>query len=148
MFIHKAQNPQEESYWMLAVRKVCDHTKMKAQPKHIDWGKVIATNEIMDTYVMPKYRNKNFLEDDSRIDIIIDDVYDTFYKDEEEKSKVAKESKDMKLSIMKDDKGKEKLVVDYGKGKEVEHHHLKVNKDDKGKENLGEDNGERKEHDI
>ncbi|GJR46603.1 hypothetical protein Tco_1314706 [Tanacetum coccineum] len=74
---------------------------MKSHPKHIDWGKVIATNEIKDEYVMPKYGNKNLLEDDSYIDIIMDDVYDTFYKDEEEEVKVAKASEDMKLSIMK-----------------------------------------------
>ncbi|GJX70369.1 hypothetical protein Tco_0307540 [Tanacetum coccineum] len=46
---------------------------MKAHPKHIDWGKVIATNKIMDRYVMPKYGNTNLLEDDSWIDIIMDD---------------------------------------------------------------------------
>ncbi|GJX78485.1 hypothetical protein Tco_0326634 [Tanacetum coccineum] len=66
-------------------------------------GKVIATIEIMDEYVMPKYGNKNLFEDDSWIDIIMDDVYHTFYKDEEgEETKVAKASKDMKLSIMKE----------------------------------------------
>ncbi|GJT25834.1 hypothetical protein Tco_0895771 [Tanacetum coccineum] len=75
---------------------------MKSHPKHIDWGKVIATNEIKDEYVMPKYGNKNLLEDDSYIDIIMDDVYDTFYKDEEEEVNVAKASEDMKLSIMKE----------------------------------------------
>ncbi|GJR01544.1 hypothetical protein Tco_0524528 [Tanacetum coccineum] len=75
---------------------------MKAHPKHIDWDKVIATNEIMDGYVMPKYRNKNLFEDDSWIDIIMDDVYDIFYRDEEEEAKVAKASEDMKLSIMKE----------------------------------------------
>nr|GEW02914.1 hypothetical protein [Tanacetum cinerariifolium] len=51
----------------------------------------------------------------------LDDVYDTFYKDEEEKAMVGKESKDMTLSIMKCDKGKVK---------EAEHDHLKVNKVD------------------
>nr|GEZ79413.1 hypothetical protein [Tanacetum cinerariifolium] len=119
---------------------------MKAHPKHIDWGKVIATNEIMDGYVMPKYENKNFLKDDSWIDIIMDDVYDTFYKDEEkeeeEEANDAKESEDMKLSIMKDDKGKGKLVEDNEKGKEAEHHHLK------GKRKLVEDNGKGNVHDI
>nr|GEV20923.1 hypothetical protein [Tanacetum cinerariifolium] len=90
----------------------------------------------------------------TKIDIIIDDVYDTFYRDEEEEAKVAKEGEDMNLSIMKekflamvkaemarDDKGKEKLVEDNRKGKEAKHHHLKVNKDDKGKGKLVEDNG-------
>ncbi|GKD93306.1 hypothetical protein Tco_1373143, partial [Tanacetum coccineum] len=75
---------------------------MKAYPKHIDWGKVIATNEIIDGYVMPKYGNKNLFKDDSWIDIIMDDVYDTFYRDVEEEAKVAKASEDMKLSIMKE----------------------------------------------
>nr|GEU35017.1 hypothetical protein [Tanacetum cinerariifolium] len=144
---------------------------MKAHPKHIDWGKVIATNEIMDGYVMPKYGNKNLLEDNSWIDIIMDDVYDTFYRDEEEEEKVAKASKDMKLFIMNEkflamvesenarvkdytklvvtdgmvDYGKRKLVEDNKEGKEAEHHHLKVNKDDKGKRKLVEDNKEGKE---
>ncbi|GJS55620.1 hypothetical protein Tco_0628982 [Tanacetum coccineum] len=63
----------------------------------------IATIEIMDGYVMPKYGNKNMFEDDSWIDIIMDDVYHTFYRDEEEEeTKVAKASEDMKLSIMKE----------------------------------------------
>ncbi|GJW33028.1 hypothetical protein Tco_0053060 [Tanacetum coccineum] len=75
---------------------------MKAYPKHIDWGNVIATNEIMNGYVMPKYGNKNLFKDDSWIDIIMDDVYHTFYRDEEEEIKVAKASEDMKLSIMKE----------------------------------------------
>nr|GEY97087.1 hypothetical protein [Tanacetum cinerariifolium] len=138
---------------------------MKTYPKHVDWGKVIATNEIMNGYGMPKYENKNLFKDDSWIDIIMDDVYDTFYIDEEEEeeAKVAKASEDMKLSIMKekflamvesekakvkdytklvvtDDKGKGRLVKNNGKGKEAEHHHLKVNKDDKGKGKLIEDN--------
>nr|GFA09141.1 hypothetical protein [Tanacetum cinerariifolium] len=78
------------------------NTKLKAHPKHIDWGKLIATNEIMHGYVIPIYGNKNFLEDDSWIDIIMDDVYDTFYRDEEEEAKVAKASEGMKLSIMKE----------------------------------------------
>nr|GFC26351.1 hypothetical protein [Tanacetum cinerariifolium] len=92
---------------------------MKAHSKHIDWGKVVATNEIMDRYVMPKYEKKNFLEDDSWIDIIIDDVYDTFYTDEK-KAKVAKASEDIKLSIMKEKflamvKSEKERVKDYTK---------------------------------
>ncbi|GJS12880.1 hypothetical protein Tco_0407352 [Tanacetum coccineum] len=75
---------------------------MKAYQKHIDWGKVIATNEIMDWYVMSKYENKNLFEDDSWIDILMDNVYDTFYRDEEEEANVTKASEDMKLSIMKE----------------------------------------------
>nr|GEZ86339.1 hypothetical protein [Tanacetum cinerariifolium]GEZ95985.1 hypothetical protein [Tanacetum cinerariifolium] len=96
-------------------------TKLKAYPEHIDWGKVIATNEIIDGYVMPKYGNKNLFEDDSWIDIIMDDVYDTFYKDEEEEeAKVAKASEDMKLSIMKEKflvmvESKNTKVKDYTK---------------------------------
>ncbi|GJS15679.1 hypothetical protein Tco_0410151 [Tanacetum coccineum] len=58
-------------------------------------------SEIESKYVMPKYENKHLFEDDSWIDIIMDDVYDTFYKDEKEEAKVAKTSKDMKLFIMK-----------------------------------------------
>ncbi|GKD64884.1 hypothetical protein Tco_1306992 [Tanacetum coccineum] len=79
-------------------------------------GKVIATNEIIDGYVMPKYGNKNLFEDDSWIDFIIDDVHDTFYRDEEEEAKVAKASEDMKLSIMKAMVESEKAIVkDYTK---------------------------------
>nr|GEV32738.1 hypothetical protein [Tanacetum cinerariifolium] len=84
----------------------------------------------MDEYVMPKYGNKNLSEDDSWIDIIKDDVYDTFYGDGEEETKVAKAN----------DKRKGKLIEDNGKGNKAEHHHLKVNKDNKGKGKLVEDN--------
>ncbi|GKB49179.1 hypothetical protein Tco_0899932, partial [Tanacetum coccineum] len=145
---------------------------MKAHPKHIDWGKVIATNEIMNWYVMPKYENKNLFEDDSWIDIIMDDVYHTFYRDEEEEAKVAKESEDMKLSIMKSMVESEKAkvkdytklvltdgMVDYvlekygnkWKSKDeiayviLEDLWLKYRKYDKGKRKLVEDNGKRKE---
>nr|GEV30476.1 hypothetical protein [Tanacetum cinerariifolium] len=142
---------------------------MKAHPKHIDWGKVIANNEIMDGYVMPKYRNKNFLKDDSWIDIIMDDVYDAFYIDEEEEANVAKASEDMKLSIMKESekarvKDYTKLVVtdrmvDYilekykNKWKSedeiayviLEDLWMKYGKDDKRKGKLVEDNENRKE---
>ncbi|GJT26124.1 hypothetical protein Tco_0906399 [Tanacetum coccineum] len=93
---------------------------MKAYPKHIDWGKVIATNEIMDGYAMPKYGNKNVFEDDSWIDIIMDDVYDTFYRGVEEEANVAKASEDIKLSIMKDKflamvESEKAIVKDYTK---------------------------------
>ncbi|GKG51198.1 hypothetical protein Tco_0541582, partial [Tanacetum coccineum] len=50
----------------------------------------------MDVYVMPKYGKTNWMEDDSWIDIIVDDVFNIFYRDEEEEeTEVAKESKDM-----------------------------------------------------
>ncbi|GKE08427.1 hypothetical protein Tco_1411978 [Tanacetum coccineum] len=65
-------------------------------------------------------KGTNWMEDDSWTDIIPDDVYNTFYRDEEEETKVAK-NEDMALSVMKGDKGK---------GKEAEHDHLKVNKVD------------------
>nr|GEX76682.1 hypothetical protein [Tanacetum cinerariifolium] len=93
---------------------------------------------------------KKLFEDDSWIDIIMDDVYDTFYIDEEEEAKVAKACEVMKLFIMKDDKGKgkgkgkEKLVDDNEKGKEAEHQHLKMIRESKSLE----DNGKRKVHDI
>nr|GEY97015.1 hypothetical protein [Tanacetum cinerariifolium] len=109
---------------------------------------------------------KKLLEDDSWIDIVMDDVYDTFYRDEEE-AKVVKASQDMNLSITKEKflamlefekaivKDYTKLVVtdgmvdyDNGKRKEAKHHHLKVNKDDKGKGKLVDDNGKGKVHDI
>ncbi|GKE02173.1 hypothetical protein Tco_1390156 [Tanacetum coccineum] len=125
---------------------------MKAHPKHIDWGKLTVTQEIMNGYVMPKYSKTNWMEDYSWIDIIVDDIYDTFYRDEEEEAKVANASEDMKLSIMKvvtdgmvdyvlekyGDTWKcedeissvilEDLWLKYGKddkGKGAKHHHLK-----------------------
>ncbi|GJS77906.1 hypothetical protein Tco_0727787 [Tanacetum coccineum] len=60
------------------------------------------------------------MEDDSLTDIILDDVYNTFYRDdEEEETEVSK-----KVRIWH---------VDKEKGKEAKHDHLKVNKGDKGK---------------
>nr|GEU48130.1 hypothetical protein [Tanacetum cinerariifolium] len=93
---------------------------MKAHPKHIDWGKLTVTQEIMDGYVMPQYGKTNWMEDYSWIDIVLDDIYDTFYRDEEEKAKVAKASKDMKLSIMKEKflamvESENAIVKDYTK---------------------------------
>nr|GEV85256.1 reverse transcriptase domain-containing protein [Tanacetum cinerariifolium] len=98
------------------------NTKMEVYSKHIDWGQVKITKDIMEEYVMPKYGKMNWMEDDSWTDIILDDVYNTFYRDEEEETEVEKESEDMELSVMKSDKGK---------GKEAEHDHLKVNKGNK-----------------
>ncbi|GKB39463.1 hypothetical protein Tco_0884405 [Tanacetum coccineum] len=92
---------------------------MKAYSKHIDWGQVKITKDIMKWYVIPKYGKMNWMKDDSWTDIILDDVYNTFYRDEEEETEVAKESEDMALSVMKGDKGK---------GNEAEHDHFKVNK--------------------
>nr|GEY50353.1 hypothetical protein [Tanacetum cinerariifolium] len=60
-------------------------------------------------YVMPKHGKTNWKEDDSWTNIILDDVYDTFYRDEEQETDVAKEN-------------------DNEWGKEAEHDHLKVNK--------------------
>ncbi|GJS20114.1 hypothetical protein Tco_0448746 [Tanacetum coccineum] len=94
---------------------------MKEYPKHIDWGQVKITKDIMDGYVMPKYGKTNWMEDDSWIDIIVDDVFNAFYKDEEEEeTKVAKESEDIALSIMKEKllamvESKKATVKDYTK---------------------------------
>ncbi|GKD73683.1 hypothetical protein Tco_1331965 [Tanacetum coccineum] len=144
---------------------------MKAYPKHIDWDKVIATNEIMDGYVMPKYGNKNLFEDDSWIDIIMDDVYDTFYRDEEEETKVAKSATcyvEKFLAMVESEKARvkdyTKLVVTDGmvdyvlekyrnkwKSEDeiayviLEDLWLKYEKDDKGKGKLVEDNRKGKE---
>nr|GFA23183.1 hypothetical protein [Tanacetum cinerariifolium] len=46
----------------------------------------------MKGYVMPKYGKTNWRKDDSWTDIILDDVYDTFYRDEEQETKVAKKA--------------------------------------------------------
>ncbi|GJZ98576.1 hypothetical protein Tco_0671029 [Tanacetum coccineum] len=65
--------------------------------KDINWGKVKITDEVME-YVMPKYGNKNWMEDNSWSQIILNDIYNTFYKDEVDEDKeteVAKESEDM-----------------------------------------------------
>ncbi|GJV99049.1 hypothetical protein Tco_1554301 [Tanacetum coccineum] len=78
--------------------------------KEIDWEKVKITVEVMEC-VIPKYGKTNWLLNDSDSQIILDDIYNTFYKDEAE--------------LAKDDKGKEK-VNDKGKGK----------MDDKGKEKM------------
>ncbi|GKF54251.1 hypothetical protein Tco_0161161, partial [Tanacetum coccineum] len=91
-------------------------------------------------YVMPKYGNKNWMDDSSWSQIILDDIYNTFYKDEaeaDEETELAKESEDMAFSIMKGsekrkvvsddlsmvepDMGKANLMVsDKGKAKQVE----------------------------
>ncbi|GJU25402.1 hypothetical protein Tco_1164023 [Tanacetum coccineum] len=47
---------------------------MKEYSKHIDWGQVKITTDIMEGYVMPKYGKTNWMEDDSWTDIILDDV--------------------------------------------------------------------------
>ncbi|GKA42330.1 hypothetical protein Tco_0734990 [Tanacetum coccineum] len=120
---------------------------MKESAKYIDWGKVKITKEIMDGYVMPKYGKTNCIKDNSWSDIILDDIYNTFYRDKE--TDVAKESEDMTLSIMKESskatvKDYTKLLVtdemveyvlenmgrtEIGKEKEAEHDQLKVNKE-------------------
>nr|GEW57371.1 hypothetical protein [Tanacetum cinerariifolium] len=101
----------------------------------------------MDGYVMPKYENKNLFEDDSWIDIIMNDVYDTFYIDEEEEANVAKASEDMKLSIMKE---KFLAMIESEKARINDYTKLVVTDGivDYEKEKLVEDNGKGKVHDI
>ncbi|GKD86489.1 hypothetical protein Tco_1357643 [Tanacetum coccineum] len=65
----------------------------------------------MEGYVMPKYGKTNWMKDDSWTDIILNDVYNTFYRDEEEETQVAKESEDMAHSVMKGHSFYTKLVV-------------------------------------
>nr|GEU60319.1 hypothetical protein [Tanacetum cinerariifolium] len=57
-----------------------------------DWDKVKITKEIMGGYVMPKYEKTNYRENDSLSDIILDDIYNAFYKDKD----VAKEPENAK----------------------------------------------------
>ncbi|GJX93357.1 hypothetical protein Tco_0347943 [Tanacetum coccineum] len=86
--------------------------------KDIDWEKVKITDEVLE-YVILKYGKCNWREDNSWSQIIVEDIYNTFYKDEAEAGEeveLAKESEDMSLSIMKDDKGRGK-VDDKGKRK-------------------------------
>nr|GEY93603.1 hypothetical protein [Tanacetum cinerariifolium] len=110
---------------------------MKAYPKQIDWGKVIATNEIMNGDEEEEAKVKKTKKFLAML--------------ESEKARVKDYTKLVVtdgMLTMKDDKGKGKLVEDNRKGKEAEHHHLKVNKDDKGKRKLVEDNGKGKVHNI
>nr|GEY71010.1 hypothetical protein [Tanacetum cinerariifolium] len=51
--------------------------------KDIDWGKVKITDEVMK-YVITKYGNKNWMEDNLWSQILLNDIYNTFYKDESE----------------------------------------------------------------
>ncbi|GKE99919.1 hypothetical protein Tco_0023270, partial [Tanacetum coccineum] len=70
----------------------------------IDWEKVKITDEVMEYVIPNKYKKCNWREDNSWSDIILKDIYNTFYNDEAkaiEESKLAKESEDMALSIMK-----------------------------------------------
>ncbi|GJV83923.1 hypothetical protein Tco_1523821 [Tanacetum coccineum] len=91
------------------------------------------------------------MEDNSWSQIILNDMYNTFYKDEvevDEEIDVAKESEDMALSIMKEkflsmveyEKEKAKLMVsdDHDEIDDVilEDLQIKYRKDDKGKEKV------------
>ncbi|GJX93358.1 hypothetical protein Tco_0347944 [Tanacetum coccineum] len=72
--------------------------------KDIDWEKVKITDEVLE-YVILKYGKCNWREDNSWSQIIVEDIYNTFYKDEaeaDEEVELAKESEDMSLSIMKE----------------------------------------------
>ncbi|GJW50376.1 hypothetical protein Tco_0091727 [Tanacetum coccineum] len=92
--------------------------------KDIDWGKIKITDKVME-YVMPKYENKNWMKDSKWSQIILNDIYSTFYKDEaeeDEETKVVKEKK--YLSMVEFEKRKAKLnvsdelyMVEYKKGK-------------------------------
>ncbi|GJW21483.1 hypothetical protein Tco_0032105 [Tanacetum coccineum] len=82
--------------------------------KEIDWEKVKITDEVME-YVIPKYGKTNWLLNDLYSHIILEDIYNTFYKDEAELAKV-----DDKRKGKIDDKGKGKiddLVDAFEKGK-------------------------------
>ncbi|GJT68945.1 hypothetical protein Tco_1028231 [Tanacetum coccineum] len=77
--------------------------------KEIDWKKVKITDEVME-YVILKYGKTNWLLNDLYSQIILEDIYNTFYKDEAELAKDDKGNKKV------DDKGKGK-IDDKGKGK-------------------------------
>nr|GFB73640.1 hypothetical protein [Tanacetum cinerariifolium] len=85
---------------------------MKAYSKHINWGQLKITKDTMERYVMPKYGKTNWRKDDSWTDIILDDVYDTFYRDKEQETEVAKKFLTPIIVLMvvpntaKNDKGK------------------------------------------
>ncbi|GJT88437.1 transposase, Ptta/En/Spm [Tanacetum coccineum] len=90
--------------------------------KKIDWKKVKITDEVME-YVIPKYGKTNWLLNDSYSHIILEDIYNTFYKDEAELAKDDNGNKkvnDKRKGKMDDlvdalEKGKSKLMVS-GKG--------------------------------
>nr|GEV13443.1 hypothetical protein [Tanacetum cinerariifolium] len=116
----------------------------------------------MDGYVMPKHGYKNLLKDDSWIDIIMDDVYDTFYKDKEEEKFLAMvESEKARVKdyrkLVVTDEMIDYVLEKYGnkwKSKDeiayfiLEDLWLNYGKYDKGKEKLVEDNGKGKMHEI
>nr|GEW72844.1 hypothetical protein [Tanacetum cinerariifolium] len=95
---------------------------MKACLKHIDWGQVKITKGKMEWYVMPKYGKTNWMKDDSWIDTILDDVYDTFYRDEKEKAEVAKKKnlRRPRLRIIQNVKGKRNVHDIHNKIKKLE----------------------------
>ncbi|GJY62476.1 hypothetical protein Tco_0463133 [Tanacetum coccineum] len=105
------------------------NTKIKAYSKHIDWGQVKITKDIMEGYVMPKYSKTNWMEDDSWTDIILDDVYNTFYIDEEEETKV--HDIQNRLEKLEVDLARViKAKYDKGKGKQLDDVDLDDHDDD------------------
>nr|GEV99866.1 putative reverse transcriptase domain-containing protein [Tanacetum cinerariifolium] len=142
---------------------------MKTYPKHIDWGKIIATNKIMDIDEEEEEEaNVAIASEDMKLSIIkekflamiksenarvndytklvvthgmVDYVLEKYRNKWKSENEIAYVIlENLWLKYGKDDKGKRKLVEDNEKGKEAEHHHLKVNKDDNGKRKLVEDN--------
>nr|GEU90248.1 zinc finger, CCHC-type [Tanacetum cinerariifolium] len=69
----------KEAEWLKNLLLKILYTKMK----DINWGKVKITDELME-YVIPKYGKCNWREDNSWSQIILDAIYNTFYKDEAE----------------------------------------------------------------
>ncbi|GJX95139.1 hypothetical protein Tco_0349725 [Tanacetum coccineum] len=83
----------------------CSFTK-DTKMIEIDLAKVKITDKVMK-YVIPKYGKTNWLLNDSYSHITLEDIYNTFYKDEAELKKGERKM---------DDKGKEKMD-DKRKGK-------------------------------
>ncbi|GJW71176.1 hypothetical protein Tco_0128093, partial [Tanacetum coccineum] len=79
--------------------------------KEIDWKKVKITDKVME-YMIPKYGKTNWLLNDSYSHIILEDIYNTFYKDEAELAKGEGKMDDLVDAL---EKGKSKLMVS-GKG--------------------------------
>ncbi|GJR92070.1 hypothetical protein Tco_0216081 [Tanacetum coccineum] len=75
--------------------------------KEIDWKKVKITDEVME-YVIPKYGKTNWLLNDSYSLIILEDIYNIFYKDEAELTKGEGKMDDLVDAL---EKGKSKLMV-------------------------------------
>ncbi|GKA12158.1 hypothetical protein Tco_0691704 [Tanacetum coccineum] len=100
--------------------KALPKERLNTKMKEIDWAKVKITDEVME-YVIPKCGKTNWFLNDSYIQIILEDIYNTFYKDEAELAKGEGKMDDKGKGKM-DNKGKGKIdnqvdAIEKGKSK-------------------------------